>query len=240
MQFGEYLRRRRADLGWTQPEAAARAGIEQSYLSKLETGKSIPSGDVYQRLVAAFGLETKAMVGILFPAELDRLREIDAVREVLLRQAREARSLSRRWLLAGLAMLILGGGLLGLSKIDGGATARHFTYQSSGVSLPGESLDVFAGLDDEPDPAAEDYADRVARRDALIERVDERFQSGPLFKGPAFIESVAGGKRVWRLVGTSDRRQPGRFRWAGAAGLALLLGACGCFFISWRWPRNRA
>ncbi|MGE0743387.1 MAG: helix-turn-helix domain-containing protein, partial [Hyphomonadaceae bacterium] len=38
MKFGEDLKNRRTELGWTQPDAAAKASIEQSYLSKLETG----------------------------------------------------------------------------------------------------------------------------------------------------------------------------------------------------------
>lgn len=240
MKFGDYLKHRRTELGWTQPEAAAKADIEQSYLSKLETGKSIPSGDVYKRLVAAFGMETKAMAGVLFPAELDRLREIDTVREFLLRQDRKARTLSRCWLLAGLVMLVLGGGLLGLSRVEPGGMVKQFTYQSTGVSRPGESLDVFADLNEEPDPAAADYTDRVARRNDLIERIDERTRSIGEIKGPAFIENVAGGKRMWRLVGASEVQQPGSFRWAGAAAWAFILGAVGCFFISWRWPRAGA
>jgi len=51
MKFGDYLRQKREDRGWTQPEAAAKARIEQSYLSKLETGRSYPSDDVFERLV---------------------------------------------------------------------------------------------------------------------------------------------------------------------------------------------
>jgi transcriptional regulator with XRE-family HTH domain len=54
MKFGDYLRQKREARGWTQPEAANKAGIEQSYLSKLETGKSYPSEDAYARLVAAY------------------------------------------------------------------------------------------------------------------------------------------------------------------------------------------
>ena len=53
MKFGDYLRQARETRQWTQPEAAARAGIEQSYLSTLETGKSYPSEEVFGRLVEA-------------------------------------------------------------------------------------------------------------------------------------------------------------------------------------------
>jgi transcriptional regulator with XRE-family HTH domain len=236
MKFGEYLKNRRTELGWTQPDAAAKSGIEQSYLSKLETSKSIPSEDVYQRLVEAFGIETEAMVGVLYPAELDRLREIEAVRKHLLQRDHDMRFVTRRWLYAGLAMLILGGGFLGLAQMDRDSVATQYTYQSSGVILPGESLEVFGGVDDEIDPNASDHAAQVARRDALIARVDEQIRSIPDMRGPAFTEAIPDGRRVWRLVGSSELPVPGRFRWAFAPGLALILGGLGCFFISWRRP----
>lgn len=240
MQFGEYIRRRRLELGWTQPDAAARAGIEQSYLSKLEGGKAIPSAEVYRRLVDAFGLATEDMVGVLSPAELDRLRPVEPLQAVRRSGARRARAISHRWLLAGLASLVLGGGLVSLAEIGGGDPVRQFTYQSTGVIRPGESLDVFAALDDEPDPEAADHAGRISRRDALIRRVDDQTRSLAVLKGPAFIESAPGGKRIWRLVGSSEVAAPARYRWAAVPGWALLLGALGCFFISWRWPRAGA
>jgi transcriptional regulator with XRE-family HTH domain len=236
MKFGEYLKNRRTELGWTQPDAAAKAGIEQSYLSKLETSKSIPSEDVYQRLVEAFGIETEEMVGALYPAELDRLREIEAVRKHLLQRDYDMRFITQRWLYAGLAMLILGGGFLGLAQMDRGVVTPYYTYQSSGVILPGESLDVFGAVDEAVDPNAPDHADRVAQRDALIARVDEKIRSTPEMIGPSFTETTSEGRRQWRLVGGSEVRVPGRHRWAFAPGLALILGGLGCFFISWRRP----
>lgn len=238
MKFGDYLKIRRAELGWTQPEAAMKAGIEQSYLSKLETGKSAPSGEVYHRLVEAYGIDTDTMTGVLLPAELERLREIESVREAVLRQDREARSGARRWLLCGLVALALGGGLLGLSRIDAGGVTAQYSYQSTGIVRAGESLDVFSGVNEQPDPESKDYADRVNARDALIARVDDRIQTSETYRGPVFIENVPGGKRVWSLAGKFDVRVSGRYQWATVPALALLLGALGCFFISWRWPRG--
>jgi transcriptional regulator with XRE-family HTH domain len=236
MKFGEYLKSRRVELGWTQPDAAKRAGIEQSYLSKLETGKSIPSEDVYQRLVEAFSLEAEAMVAALYPAELDRLREIEAVRKLLLERVHEARLAARHWLYAGLAALVAGGGLIGLAQMDRGGPATHYTYQSAGVILPGEGLDVFAGVDDEPDRTAPDHAERVARRDALIARADEQTISIPDMRGPTFTETTPDGRRLWSLVGANAIQVPSRFGWAIVPGFALILGGLGCFFISWRRP----
>lgn len=236
MKFGEHLKNRRTELGWTQPDAASKAGIEQSYLSKLETGKSFPSEDVYQRLVEAFSLDTEAMVAALYPAELDRLREIEAVRKFLLEREHDTRSVTRRWLYAGLAALALGGGLIGLAQVDRGGAATHYTYQSPGVVLQGESLDVFDGLDDEPERSARDYAERIARRDALIARYDEQTISIPDMRGPAYTEAAPEGRRMWRLVGANAVLVPARFGWALVPGLALLAGGLGCFFISWRRP----
>ncbi len=221
MKFGDYLKNRRTELGWTQPEAAAKASIEQSYLSKLETGKSFPSEDVYQRLVDAFSLDTEAMVGALYPAELDRLREIEAVRKHLLQREHDTHSSTRRWLYAGLGALILGGALVGLAQIDRGGAATHYTYQSDGVIRPGESADVFDGIDDDPQIRA---------------RADERQIFIPEMRGPAFTETVPEGRREWHLVGANAVLVPAKFGWALIPGFAFIIGGLGCFFISWRRP----
>jgi transcriptional regulator with XRE-family HTH domain len=236
MKFGDYLRNRRIELGWTQPEAATKAGIEQSYLSKLETGKSFPSEEVYQRLLEAFTLDVKAMVAALYPAELDRLREIETVREQLLVREHKSRSATQRWLYAGLAALIAGGAMIGLAQMDRGGEATHYTYQSYGVIRAGESPDLFAGMDDNPDQSAADYADRIATRDALLARVDEQTIFIPDMRGPTFTETVPDGRRTWHLVGANAVRVPDRFGWALVPGFALIIGGLGCFFISWRRP----
>ena len=57
MSFEENLRTLRLARGLTQPMLAEKADIEQSYLSKLENGRSKPSEDVLARLAQA--LEVK-------------------------------------------------------------------------------------------------------------------------------------------------------------------------------------
>ncbi|MBZ6377553.1 hypothetical protein B5C34_04335 [Pacificimonas flava] len=238
MKFGDYLKDRRAEIGWTQPEAAAKAGIEQSYLSKLETGKSIPSGDVYARLVEAYGLNTGAMAGVLFPAELDRLRDIDEVRALLLRQARETRRDARRWLVAGLILLVLGGGLAGLAQVDRGRMVRDYSYQSRGIVLPGEPLEVFAALDE--GSLDDESGDYESVRTDLLDRVDERMLTVTEMRGPRFVEDVPGGRRVWHLVGGSEPRPAQRFAWAYVPAFAAIIGGLACFFVGWRWPGDKA
>ncbi len=45
-----------------------------------------------------------------------------------------------------------------------------------------------------------------------------------------FTEDVPDGRRVWRLVGGSERPALARYGWASVPGLAFLIGAFGCFF----------
>ena len=231
MKFGDYLKKLRTERGWTQPEAASRAGIEQSYLSKLENGKSIPSSDIYKKLVDIYDIQTRDMAGVLFPAELDRLRGIDSLREILLENARARQAMPRRWLIAGLAALVVGGGFVGLSRVEEARTVQQFIYQSDGVILPDESSDIFANLDEEPNPAVE----RVVDREKLLRRLDERTQVTQEMRGPEFTERTVKGRRVWRLVGGAERLVPAKYRWALVPGLALIAGGLGCFFLAWRW-----
>jgi transcriptional regulator with XRE-family HTH domain len=193
MKFGEYLRNRRTELGWTQPDASAKASIEQSYLSKLETGKSFPSEDVYGRLVEAFSLDTEAMVAAVYPAELDRLRDVGAVRNLLLAREHDTRSATRHWLYAGLAALVLGGALIGLAQVDRGGATTRYTYQSYGVVGPGETDEIFS----------ED-----------LEPADEQTIYIPDMRGPAYTEAVRGAARV-ASRGCQCGERAGAF-WMGA------------------------
>ena len=215
MKFGEYLRHKRAERGWTQPEAATRAKIEQSYLSKLENGRSIPSGDTYHRLVDAYGIDAQEMVSVLFPGELDRLREIDALRDLLLKRSHEDIKTPRRILIAGLAALIIGGGFVGFSQLEPARILTQYTYQSTGVIAANAPLDT-----DILPGAPED---------------DEQTKFLTQMRGPMFTEQVPDGKRVWNLVGSDVIAKAPPYRWALIPGIALIIGGLGCFFVAWRW-----
>ena len=69
MNFGDRIRQLRIDKNLTQPELAAAMGIEQSYLSKLENGKSLPSNDMLQRILDVFGTDVGDLVD-----DLDQVR----------------------------------------------------------------------------------------------------------------------------------------------------------------------
>lgn len=61
MSFSDNLRTLRLTRGFTQPALAEIADIEQSYLSKLENGRSKPSEDVLGRLASALDTTPEAL-----------------------------------------------------------------------------------------------------------------------------------------------------------------------------------
>src|SRR5437764_790766 len=60
MNFGERLKQIRTEKGLTQPQFAAMAGIEQSYLSKLENDKSVPSAEMFSSILSGLGLDVES------------------------------------------------------------------------------------------------------------------------------------------------------------------------------------
>lgn len=54
--LGQQLKQLRNNKKLSQPEFAQQVGIEQSYLSKLENDKSIPSNEIFRSLLIALDL----------------------------------------------------------------------------------------------------------------------------------------------------------------------------------------
>ncbi|WP_300527791.1 helix-turn-helix domain-containing protein [Maricaulis sp.] len=232
MKFGEYLRRRREANGWTQPEAAQRAGIEQSYLSKLETGRSYPSEEVFARLAAAFEIDPSEMAEQVTDTEIDRLREVGQVREAVAGRERRRMNVSRAWMVGGLVSLILAAASGGIAVTAQDMEQQEYHYLSYGVLNLDESLDAFEIVDSRVD--AQDGAESQ-RQSEMVARLAEDYRVVGRFRGRSYNVDVEGGRRHYQLV--DDRlvvtRTP--LRWFAVPGLMLLAGAIGAFFISFRW-----
>jgi transcriptional regulator with XRE-family HTH domain len=55
-RWGETLKRRRLQRGWTQQALADRAGVARNTIARLETGNRRPSFEMLERLARAFRL----------------------------------------------------------------------------------------------------------------------------------------------------------------------------------------
>ncbi|WP_412545387.1 helix-turn-helix domain-containing protein [Maricaulis sp. MIT060901] len=234
MKFGDYLRQCREAKGWTQPEAARHADIEQSYLSKLETGRSYPSEDVYSRLVQVFDIDTSELTENITAAEIERLRELAQVRDAVLSRESRALNLSRGWMLAGLAGLMLSAASAAIVMTSRDAEYAEYHYRSQGVLELAESLDSFAIVNDSV--ALEDET-RRALQSTMVARLDEDYRIVGDFHGRSYIEDVPGGRRYFELVDDRIVSQPTPMRWFMIPALVFLAGALGSFFISFRWKR---
>ncbi|MCL1076679.1 XRE family transcriptional regulator [Parashewanella spongiae] len=51
MTLGQIIKQIRVEKALSQPELAEKIGIEQSYLSKLENDKSLPSNEMLQAIL---------------------------------------------------------------------------------------------------------------------------------------------------------------------------------------------
>jgi len=222
MTLGDYLRNKREAFGWTQPEAALKAGIEQSYLSKLETGKSIPSEEVFSRLVAAYELDLTEMTETLSEPELARLKEIGAIHD---------------WMVRGLACLMLGAASLGFAVVTDGKTQTIYSYTSLGVLEAGEPLDAFEIIETSFDGSAEDkgaFEDQKAQMTRRLDhaRLETNDNHGNWFVRDSRLGDAQDGVRIYELTGTRETPSPGT--WFLIPALALLAGSFGCFLIGFR------
>lgn len=226
MRFGEYIRIKREENGWTQPEAAAKISVEQSYLSKLETGKSYPSEDVFAKIMSAYSVDVTKMNRELFSAEIDKLREIGEVRTALLSKQRKEQKFMQSWLIAGLIMLMISGSSFGLTvALDSPPNATHL-YKSEGVIEAGESPMIFNFL-------GAGQQDTKGR--GLMERVDYKFKEIPTYQGDSFIEKVEGGHRIFEHYQVRETQGTNAKQWLFPPAIMFLFGAIGCFYISRRW-----
>lgn len=153
MTLGEYIRDMRATMQLSQPQLAEQIGIEQSYLSKLENDKSLPSNEVFRRLLSALNVSLAAFVAVFSAQEQQQLTAIPDV-ELYLKQQRNKQQRHSGVLVLSLSFVFA----LGAACFYAGFQAlcfpeRLYQYESRGVVLPGESAFVFTDWDEGiPDP----------------------------------------------------------------------------------------
>lgn len=242
MNFGERLKQIRTDRGLTQPQFAQLAGIEQSYLSKLENDKSVPSAEMFTTIVSALEMDAAS-----FLQDVDRellattLRHIPAVSQFAAGEAAARVNHTRRWLFGSAAAWILGFAMM-LAANDGiFFPNKLYTYSSPGVIHPGEAENVFSTYREvlgnqmlakliTVEEMGKQLAEFMAKRNRplTVEWPDSR--------GTVYYEQVENGRRRFELVTTRHIQSEGNriLQYIGA-----IVFACGFvgLFIEWRLRR---
>ncbi len=144
MTLGDYLKQQRTEQELSQAELAEKMGVEQSYLSKLESERSLPSTEILAAWLEALALELDTVLAELdrayIHAKLSRIPSVDA----WLRQ-QKVQSLVRERIRMYAAVLCIALAVpmfyLGYTKLV--FDEAIYEYESPGVVLPGEPQDIY-------------------------------------------------------------------------------------------------
>ncbi|REL31211.1 helix-turn-helix domain-containing protein [Thalassotalea euphylliae] len=143
MSLGEQLKSLRQAKQFSQPELAELAGIEQSYLSKLENDKAQPSNDMLRKLIAALEIGLEELLRKLPTTSVQKLASLPDVEQWLNKQNQQQFSQRRNYLLVSSALIVFAITLFftGYSKLI--FSEQHYEYVSDGVVRDGEIKTIF-------------------------------------------------------------------------------------------------
>jgi len=236
--FGEKVRQLRAERNLTQPQLAQAIGIEQSYLSKLENDKSVPSADIFQAILKAFSIDAATLLADVDEKQIRTdLRQVPEVAEHL--KAGVVRKIHgiKAWLFGSGVALALGLALVVAGYRGLVFSNQQFNYESLGLLLPGESPDYFekyAGLLHEQQMAGMiTPQERVARVLEVEKRKSLDYRLLDEYRGRGFLEKVPGGCRYYYFQHPSEFERP-QNRWLMACGALLAFAGIVGFLIEAR------
>lgn len=206
MTLGEKLKLLRQEKGLSQPELAEQAGIEQSYLSKLENDKSLPSNEMFRKILTAFQISIADFLNDeLVQKDLQRLKQIPDVEQFLTQQSHNQFIKRRNFLLLASMSIVVAVTLffIGYSKLIFNEYVYH--YESIGVIKDDEPNDIFSRWERYYLNVGETLTpqQRVQKQKSLMLEMAKRrvtlVQMTPEYKGPSFTETVTGGRRIYKL-----------------------------------------
>jgi len=244
MQFGERLKQLRLDKGLTQPQFAQAAGIEQSYLSKLENDKSVPSAEMFSTILAGLQMDAASFLAEVDPEVLaGTLRHIPAVSQFTAGAAVAQIRDTKKWLYGSAAAWVLGFAMM-LAANDGIFMPNNlYKYSSPGVILPGEAENIFDKYREIlalKIAAKTMTADEAAKENAAFtaNRIRPVTVEWPARRGTVYYEAAGNGRRRFELDHTTYTLAQGNriLQYLGA--IVLVSGFVG-LFIEWRLRRMK-
>ena len=195
MNLGDKLKNLRKEKNWTQPQLAETIGIEQSYLSKLENGKSIPSADVYQLILTTFKIDTEEFLDGIDHSIIHRhLRQIPEVANFLSNKQTSNHKRQLRWIVSSAFFVTMGITLLLAGKYALLFPNNQYNYFSEGIVLKGESKEIYL-----KNYVASNNEELQAITKKFNDRRDEEYLLNSTYQGEIFNIPVDGGSRTYQL-----------------------------------------
>ncbi len=195
--LGEQLKKLRQTRNFSQPELATLVGIEQSYLSKLENDKSIPSNDIFKQLLKALKIDLAAfMHSFNYKKVYEQVVQIPMIEQWLNQQQKQNIHSQRRYLYSCAALIVIAVTLFytGFSKQIFPETYQQ--YYSLGVILPGEPEEIFTKWDEFSDIT--NRAAYKAKQLEIAQRKNEQIILTTKNLGERFKKTVSGGTRLYK------------------------------------------
>lgn len=242
MNFGEKLKQIRIDKGMTQPQCAETLGIEQSYLSKLENDKSVPSAEMFSTIVSGFGMEPAE-----FLKDIDKdvlagsLRHIPAVSQFTAQAVAVQVHSYKKWLYGSALAWIVGFALMLAANEGIFFSNKLYRYASPGVILAGEADNIFerhGQILELKQSAKLITPEEFAREKAEFEtnRVRPLTVETNVNRGSAYTEPDGKGHRRFELVKSDYVKSRGN-RILNFIGAIILASGFVGLFIDWRLRR---
>lgn len=252
MNIGERIKQLRTDKNLTQPQLAELANIEQSYLSKLENDKSVPSADILMAVLRALSVDIPTFLKGIDESVVERhlmqVPDIAVYRNTASHlRVREV----KRWLFVsalccavGLALMFGGLKQLLFSPVN----LNLYKYVSDGVILAGEPEDLFdqwefnlrRKMSATHSSAPEFELAFHAARDEFRKRLSNDNEQSVINKGQKFRVEVLGGYRIYQHQGVDldTNRVFERYNnWLAVLGAFLAFGGLFGFVVEFRLRR---
>ena len=228
MTLGHRIKQLRQEYELSQPELADKIGIEQSYLSKLENDKALPSRDIFAGILTAFDMTTGQLLEPLIVEGLDtKLLQITQIEQYYQQCKRNGMNQVKRYVTTCIALIAVGCGCLYVNFSKSVFPETMYEYMSEGVVLAGEPEDVFVAwrrlTEDSRDAFEQKQREMIAR-----ESVDILLLPG--YAGQKFLNPVSGGSRFYRFQEPVAVTRPvnGLFGMGGV--VLLIMGLLGLIF----------
>lgn len=243
MNVGEKIKQLRTDKNLTQPQLAEAIGIEQSYLSKLENDKSVPSADIFQAILKAFAIDVGSfLVGIDEKIIHRQLRQIPEVANYLNAGVAYKIHNIKKWLYGSAAACVIG-----LTLIVAGYQSLIFSniryeYYSTYVLLPGETEQMVDQWESYEPPIScgpdineclKKQEERAAKRKNIAARIKVETILTPVYQGEYIYKNVEGGSRTYKSKGISVGAAP-QNHYLMLLGTLLTFSGIFGFFVEFR------
>ena len=244
MNIGEKIKQLRTEKNLTQPQLAEAIGIEQSYLSKLENDKSVPSADIFGAILKALAINVADFLeGIDEKIIYRQLRQIPEVANHLNAGVAYKIHNIKKWLFCSAAACVIG-----LTLIIAGYKSLLFNlsqyeYASDGILQAGEPVDFIEHWDryEARDPCNYTINNECTKKNeelaAKAKTMRNRYKVDTIltnnYQGRYIYKNVEGGLRAYEIKGNKELPRPEN-RYLILLGTLLTFSGLFVFFVEFR------